>query len=216
MGQNAWIKTISTLTIGLLLTFPLKSQQLTKDNYFTVDSSFNYSQYSYYNVFGETKQVKETYHLKLSKLFAPYLIEQPSKFVLPYFGDGNWSMFPCTCKLDTTKQAFTIIQNTSGGFGGRFRSIMLTSDFKLSAQLKIEQDMAPIIQKMNASEIVLALNRNPFEQRKVLDSKMIVMDRIIEGYALANFQNSTNPYRVVFRCFIEVKGEEWGFNKKEK
>jgi len=206
----------------LLIVHPSLVAQhvLTYQHLFRVDTTFSYAESSYYNNWGghvqKSKEEKQAVIKKMNQVFTPYLINQPKKLIVPSIWDAKWSLFPCDCKMDSTNKTLSISQDIFDGIGGSYRTITLSYDNQLSARLKIVQDMTPVNQDFDAKEIILVLNRNPFTNWKKLEGQRVFMDRIIEGYTLIHFDGYySTPYKAIFRCFIELEGEEWEFKRKE-
>jgi len=93
----------------------------------------------------------------------------------------------------------------------------ISSNFNAAATLHTKDDIPPYSTTQSSDKIILVLNQNPLENWRDTGYKGIVMDRVLEGYAGFTFKDQTGFFPIIFRCFIEVKGEgTWKFIKNEE
>ncbi|MGB0521388.1 MAG: hypothetical protein ACPGJS_00440 [Flammeovirgaceae bacterium] len=181
------------------------------NNKLTIDSNFVYSKYIYKN--GQ---------MNISTKKAPHLFENIENYQskgLRVF-DGMWTadLRKCLCEVDLERKKFIIKMPKS------YPKLQLTFNRFLEVNGTIDYDGSVLrdpslitgsLYPDSLDKIVLSINQNPLSSISIDKPPHLFMNRILEGYGLL-FRNNTQVHPIIFRCFINIKGESnWNIKMAE-
>ncbi|MGB0521421.1 MAG: hypothetical protein ACPGJS_00605 [Flammeovirgaceae bacterium] len=205
--------------IILLLITPLSLFAQSKSSEVQVDSNFVYANYVYKE--GQTSASKRQI-IHLLKDANKYSVANLQVF------DGMWatSLKRCLCEIDLETKELLIEMPTSYP---KLR-ISLNHFFQTSGAIDFDKSVWDTkFEKSNLTKtggglypekldrVLLTINHNPFKKHPLHPEPRLFMNRILEGYGLLINEKDKKLHPIIFRCFINIKGEKkWNIKLDEE
>ena len=189
-------------------------------NHLSLDSKFDYQKFSFYPLWSikDSANSLNAFNAKdrMMKNFFYPIHQKYERELLVEFRDAKWMPHStCSCLYDTSERTLSIQMETRSF---NYMGVILSIDSldSISSMVKVFTDLPN--SKENgvfiSDDTYLSINQATYKNIH-LENRISTINRIITGYAYIPYSQDIS-YAVMFRCFVEFKGEEWDFRPKKQ